>query len=306
MVMRSHFTIAVALTAAAFGGGCSPSRYGGLTAPTAITETTVSNATANAAWKVAAFPPRNEPFLFRTNLESKYRDDLHREAASSFVDIEGTVVWTQEYLRYRVSNCGHAEAVAKVLHEVDGLAAEPECSAVSTGAFPPRNEPLDFRVQLEQKYRDGLRRQPSATFVDAEGDIVWTLEYFRYRLSSCSHAAAESKVFAQIDVRSRIPPDCTVCAGPPAATGFVGWSTFDVPAGSVKITWDVSATAAGTFVVELGTSRGASNIGVVEVGSAARFYTFSGLAPGDYFGRVRARNDCGFSPYSNEANPRVR
>jgi hypothetical protein len=292
--------------AATLAGGCSPARRGGPTAPTALTETSASNATANAASKVAAFPPRNEPFLFRTNLENKYRDDLHREATSSFVDIEGTVVWTQEYLRYRVSQCGHAEAVAKVLHQVDGLAAEPECNSASTGGFPPRNEPLDFRVQLEHKYRDGLRRQPSATFVDAEGDIVWTLEYFRYRLSSCTHAAAESKVFAQIEVRSQIPPDCTVCAGPPAATGFVGWSTFDVPAGSVKITWETSATAVGTFVVELGTTRGASNIGVVEVGSAARFHTFNGLAPGDYFGRVRARNDCGFSAYSNEANPRVR
>src|SRR6185436_14259196 len=152
----------------------------------------------------------------------------------------------------------------------------------------------------------GLRRQPSATFVDPEGDIVWTLEYFRYRLSSCSHAAAESKVFAQIDVRSQIPPDCTVCAGPPAPAGFVGWSTFDVPQGSVKLTWEPSPGAVGTYLVEIGTTRGASNIGIVEVSGGSSFYTFNRLAPGDYFGRVRAKNDCGLSPYSNEANPRVR
>jgi len=286
--------------------GCSPTQRNGLTAPTAITEPALSNGIASGLLHAAAFPPRNEPFLFRTNLESKYRDGLHREATSSYVDIEGTVVWTQEYLRYRVSQCGHAAAVAKVLRQIDGFAAEPECNAASTSAFPPRNEPLDFRVQLEQKYRDGLGRAPTMTFVDPEGDIVWTLEYFRYRLSSCSHASAESKVFAQIDVRSQIPPDCTVCAGPPAATGFLGWSTFDVPPGSVKLAWEPAAGVVGTHIVELGTTRGASNIAVVEVSGASRSHTFDRLMPGDYFGRVRAKNDCGVSPYSNEANPRVR
>jgi hypothetical protein len=149
--------------------GCSPTQRNGLTAPTAITEPALSNGIASGLLHAAAFPPRNEPFLFRTNLESKYRDGLHREATSSYVDIEGTVVWTQEYLRYRVSQCGHAAAVAKVLRQIDGFAAEPECNAASTSAFPPRNEPLDFRVQLEQKYRDGLGRAPTMTFVDPEG-----------------------------------------------------------------------------------------------------------------------------------------
>ena len=60
----------------------------------------------------------------------------------------------------------------------------------------------------------------------------------RYRLSSCGHAEAESKVFAQIDERSQIPPDCTVCPGPPSVTGFLGWSTFDVPAGAVRFFWE--------------------------------------------------------------------
>ena len=96
------------------------------------------------------------------------------------------------------------------------------------------------------------------------------------------------------------------CAGPPAPTGFVGWTTFDVPPGSLKLTWEPSPGAVGSYVVELGTRRGASDIAVVEAGSAARSHTFNRLTPGDYFGRVRARNDCGTSPYSNEANPRVR
>jgi hypothetical protein len=300
-LVSKSLTIAVLIV----GSACSPQQRNAIVGPSPIAEPVTGSVAVNGPADVT-FPPRNEPFLFRTNLENKYRDGLGREATTSYVDIEGSIVWTQEYLRYRIGQCGHAEAVGKVLRQIDGLAAEPVCNATSITAFPPRNEPMDFRAQLEQKYRDGLRRAPTQTFVDAEGDIVWTLEYFRYRLSSCGHAAAESKVFAQIDFRSQIPPDCTVCAGPPAATGFLGWSTFDVPIGSVKLSWEPAQGVVGTHVVELGTTRGASNVAVVEVSGAARSHTFSRLAAGDYFGRVRTKNDCGLSPYSNEANPRVR
>jgi len=66
-------------------------------------------------------------------------------------------------------------------------------------SFPARNESLDFRTQLEAKYRDGLRRGNSTTYVDAEGDIVWLSEYFRYRVNACSHSQAQTRVFSQID-----------------------------------------------------------------------------------------------------------
>ena len=52
--------------------------------------------------------------------------------------------------------------------------------------FPPRNEPFAFRQELERIYRDDLRRTAVQTFVDPEGDIVWTQEYLRYRLNGCS------------------------------------------------------------------------------------------------------------------------
>jgi hypothetical protein len=68
-----------------------------------------------------------------------------------------------------------------------------------TVSFPPRNESLDFRQQLETKYRTGLGRAAGATFVDNEGAAVWLAEYLRYRLSQCTHALAEQKVIAQID-----------------------------------------------------------------------------------------------------------
>jgi hypothetical protein len=98
----------------------------------------------------------------------------------------------------------------------------------------------------------------------------------------------------------------TACSGPPAAIAFLGWTTATVPPGSVVITWDAVPGGVTSYIVELGTTRGAANIGVVEVSGAAISYTFNGLAPGDYFARARAKNACGLSAVSNEANPRVR
>src|SRR5687767_5237430 len=40
--------------------------------------------------------------------------------------------------------------------------------------FPPRDHPFRFRNALEQKYLSGLNRPLSPTFVNLEGDVVWT------------------------------------------------------------------------------------------------------------------------------------
>ena len=60
-------------------------------------------------------------------------------------------------------------------------------------SFPPRNDSFDFRNQLETKYRTGLGRAAAATFVDAEGEVVWTQEYMRYRTNGCDHPTATSR-----------------------------------------------------------------------------------------------------------------
>ena len=148
--------------------------------------------------ETGGFPPRDQSLDFRQRLETKYRDGLDRSPAPSFVDLEGSIVWTQEYLRYRVGQCPHAEAVTRVLMQIDGLGIQPVCGS-GTAAFPPRSDSFDFRLRLESKYRDGLRRNASSTAVDLEGDVVWTQEYLRYRLGRCSHQAAVDRVFGQID-----------------------------------------------------------------------------------------------------------
>ena len=190
-----------------------------LTGPSSLTAVGVSPTPAadlpgvadlgNAGWnygRAINFPGREAAYDFRLQLEQKYRDELRRASVTSFVDIEGTIVWTQEYLRYRLNGCSHTRGSELVLGQIDGAAPLESCGPSST-QFPPRNEPFAFRQQLEIKYRDGLRRPPGTTFVDPEGDIVWTQEYLRYRVSGCAHAESLARVFQQIDGRG-IARDC--------------------------------------------------------------------------------------------------
>ena len=104
----------------------------------------------------------------------------------------------------------HGQVVAAVMNSSPGNTDSVTADDISgaqflyssgngTVSFPARNEALDFRNQLEAKYRDGLRRGDSTTYVDREGDIVWISEYYRYRVNACSHSQAQSRVFGQID-----------------------------------------------------------------------------------------------------------
>ena len=206
--------LATAIAALTLAGCTSPSSP---TAPSAASrvDTAVVPGTQETSVRLpgvwgpsdVSFPPRNEPLQFRVALETLYRDTLRRPAVQTFVDQEGTIVWTQEYLRYRVNLCSHAVAVSAVMTQIAGRAAPPTCGSATTATFPPRNEPFDFMIQLEAKYRDGLRRTTSPSFVDVEGNIVWTQEYLRYRVSGCGHDSSQQRVFDQIAGRG-IAFDC--------------------------------------------------------------------------------------------------
>ena len=177
------------------------------------------------------FPPRDQSLRFRQELEAIYRDGLRRGATSSFVDLEGTIVWTQEYLRYRDNGCNHAQATQRVMSNIDGGAIPAVCSTAST-PFPPRNEPFQFRQDLEAKYRDGLRRGPTSTFVDTEGDIVWTQEYFRFRTMSCTDAQASARVLEQVQGA----PPSNNCGGFCAITVSEPQVSFDERGDSRSVT----------------------------------------------------------------------
>ena len=95
------------------------------------------------------------------------------------------------------------------------------------------------------------------------------------------------------------------CTAAPGVPGFLGWTTAGAP-GALQFFWGAASGVVSSYVVELGTTAGATNIGVADTGSAATSYAITGLASGDYYGRVRAKNPCGISGPSNEAVPRVR
>src|SRR5690348_15380709 len=63
-------------------------------------------------------PSRADSFAFRNDLENKYQS-MGRPLTSTYVDKEGEVVWTQEYIRYRVNGCDHATAVQRVMTQID-------------------------------------------------------------------------------------------------------------------------------------------------------------------------------------------
>jgi hypothetical protein len=166
--------------------------------PTAIDVAAATAAVMTAS--TLAFPPRAEALDFRTRLEAKYLDALRRPLDALYVDAEGAVVWVQEYLRYRLLGCSTAGAVERVIAQIRGFGVRPACAdGAASAAFPPRDETMAFRRQLEAIYRDELRRGTVATAVDIEGDVVWTQEYLRHRLAGCTHQQGIEGVMAQID-----------------------------------------------------------------------------------------------------------
>lgn len=231
-----------------------------------------------------AFPPRNESFLFRQDLETLYRTGLQRPQGSSFVDAEGDLVWTQEYLRYRVNGCGHEEAVTRVFRQIDGGGIAPVCGDSPSGvvAFPPRDQSFQFRQQLEAKYRDQLRRPPSSTFVDVEGSIVWTQEYLRYRVNNCDHIIATLRVAQQIEGRG-IGPVCQ-------ASNMTGqWAgTIEMPGGrgfTMSVIQDGSDFVGNYRDIASGTVTGS-----YRVGSDVQFFVFFGDGSALFSGRFVSEN----------------
>ena len=186
---------------------CSDSRQAVPAGPSAVTSSGLRahpHPSCTRAWRVRPLGPdagevsaAQRAARFQASARGEVPRAVGRSTTSTYVDAEGDIVWTTEYLLYRLNLCSHPDAVAKVMRQIDARPLQPLCGSAAQGliAFPPRNEPVDFRNQLEAKYRDGLRRSPSSTFVDLEGDVVWITEYTRYRVNGCEHDESVQKVF---------------------------------------------------------------------------------------------------------------
>src|SRR5918994_1755552 len=127
--------LAVLLVALSLVAGCSrnPERPGAAspTAPSAAAAGSLLGPTSVAPGGISgkfdvSFPPRNDSFDFRRQLEAKYQQ-FGRGFSQSAVDAEGGVIWTQEYLRYRVNQCDHPTSVQKVFSQIDGGGVAPTC-----------------------------------------------------------------------------------------------------------------------------------------------------------------------------------
>lgn len=177
------------------------------------------------------YPGRDQTNDFRNQLENLYLTVLGRAPRPTFVDREGEVVWTQEYLRYRTNGCDHATAVQRVLTQINGQAAGGVCGAPADGliVFPPRTDTLDLRRQLETRYEQ-FNRGASSSSVDAEGGVIWTQEYLRYRVNACDHPTAVQKVFSQIGgagvaATCYVPP-CVFTISPTEQAAPSGGATY--------------------------------------------------------------------------------
>jgi hypothetical protein len=248
--MSRHLTLLFCTIALVAGCSRNPERpsttAASLTAPSAAEPGSLLGPTSVAPGGVSgkydvSFPGRNDSFDFRNQLETKYQTSLGRGAAPTFVDREGEVVWTQEYMRYRVNGCDHGSATQRVLAQIDGNAAGQVCGAPPDGliAFPPRNEAFDFRRQLESRYQL-FNRGFSQSTVDAEGGVIWTQEYLRYRVNQCDHPTAVQKVFSQID-GGGVAATCFV----PPCVFTVSPTTQTIPAAGGTFTATVTKTSGG-------------------------------------------------------------
>ena len=257
--MSRHLTLLLCTITLIAGCSRSPERSSAVspTAPSAAEPGSLLGPTSVAPGGVSgkfdvSFPPRNESFDFRNQLETKYATGLGRAAAPTYVDREGEVVWTQEYMRYRTNGCDHATAMQRVNAQIDGQPAGGVCGAPPEGliAFPPRTDSFDFRRQLEGKYQQ-FGRGFSQSAVDPEGGVIWTQEYLRYRVNQCDHPTSVQKVFSQID-GGGVSPTC-----------FVPPCLFTVTPNTQNVT-----AAGGTFTAVITKTQGENcTFGVESLGS---------------------------------------
>jgi hypothetical protein len=180
------------------------------------------------------FPAQQDAYRFFGDLETKYQVALGRPATQTYVDLEGVIVWMQEYVRHRANGCDAATASQRVLAQIDGGRSGAECAVVPAGTFNVGShaDAVDFRRVLETKYQQ-MGRGLRATFIDLEGQAIWFQQYLRYRLTTCDYATALAKVFTMIE-GGQEPATCYVACNyritPDTITTGVGTlsSTFEI------------------------------------------------------------------------------
>jgi len=244
-------TILLALTISCSRGNDRPVAE----APTAPSVVAASADSAIASGGVSrptayTFTSQQDAYQFFAQLDTRYQTGLGRSASpQTYVDLEGAVVWIQEYVRHRSNGCDHATATQRVLSQVGGGPVAAPCATVAEGQFlvGSRSDVVAFYRTLDTRYQQlgaGLR----ASSVDLEGQAIWYQQYLRYRSSGCDHATALSKVFTMIDGGAE-PATCYVGCGyritPDTITTGVGAlnSTFEMRPNPVACEYTLTSDA---------------------------------------------------------------
>lgn len=298
-----YLTAAVILIAASMACSRQPSERvaATVTGPSAIAAADASLGSGGVSGPMAVnFPASSEARQFRLDLEFKYQTGLQRPATTTYVDLEGDVVWVQEYIRYRVNGCDHATSVQRILAQIDGGAASGGCSSEPVGliSFPSRADLVDFRRTLETKYQQ-MGRGLRTTHVDLEGAVIWIAEYLRYRVNSCTHDATVAKVFAQIDggpVSDTCYVACNWRVTPDTVTQGVGSlnSTFELRPDPVACEYTLSSDASWlTFPSSYRTGRNFTQV---------PYSVAQNLGNVDRTGRIRVTWETGSATFTVRQN----
>jgi hypothetical protein len=102
--------------------------------------------------------------------------------------------------------------------------------------------------------------------------------------------------------------ESAVVVGAPPAASNPRQLAATVAGSTVTLTWLPPANVAvsrPTYLVEAGRAPSLSDLGVFPTGSEASFFAATGVPAGRYYVRVRARNQSGTSPPSNDASVSV-
>ena len=129
-------------------------------------------------------------------------------------------------------------------------------------------------------------------------------------LTMSASAATYQTTTQSITVVADTSADFTLqrsCSARPGTPEFLGWTSAGLPPGSVQLMWQEKNEPILSYIVEVGTTVGGTDVAVIDTNSTATSYMLSGLRTSVnlYHARIRAKNACGISAPSNEANPRI-
>lgn len=118
---------------------------------------------------LVAFPSRADALQFRRELESKYQQ-MGRGLSATSVDLEGSVIWIQEYLRYRINACDHATAVWKTFSQIDGGPVAATCFVACEYVLSPSAASVDY-TPASTSFQ--IRPNPIGCAWTAASDASW-------------------------------------------------------------------------------------------------------------------------------------